>query len=86
MIGCNRNNSSCGNQEKKKKRCYLLRLRVGIIQIYDLVILCLLFVMQPHGFFNCSPAVDVPPSANDLDLKDNGMTAKPIQNGLLAKL
>ena len=38
--------------------------------------------MQPHGFFNCSPAVDVPPSACELDAKD----AKPLQNGVLAKL
>jgi hypothetical protein len=46
--------------------------------------------MQPHGFFNCSPAVDVPPStceldAKDNDVKDNGVT-KPLQNGVLAKL
>ncbi|KAL5122485.1 Copper methylamine oxidase [Glycine soja] len=40
----------------------------------------------PHGFFNCSPAVDVPPSASDLDDKENGMSAKPIQNGMIAKL
>ncbi|XP_010251089.1 PREDICTED: uncharacterized protein LOC104593101 isoform X2 [Nelumbo nucifera] len=43
------------------------------------------FMLMPHGFFNCSPAVDVPPSTSDLDLKDNIVT-KPIQNGLLAKL
>lgn len=43
-------------------------------------------MMQPHGFFNCSPAVDVPPSASDLDDKENGMPTKPIQNGLIAKL
>lgn len=49
-------------------------------------VIYMMFVMQPHGFFNCSPAVDVPPSSSDLDLKDNGITAKPIQNGLLAKL
>lgn len=42
--------------------------------------------MQPHGFFNCSTAVDVPPNTCDMDLKENGMTTKPIQNGLLAKL
>ena len=46
--------------------------------------------VQPHGFFNCSPAVDVPPSSCDLDskesdAKDNGV-AKPISNGLIAKL
>ncbi|KAG6759026.1 hypothetical protein POTOM_035490 [Populus tomentosa] len=44
------------------------------------------FMLMPHGFFNSSPAVDVPPSASDLDLKDNVVAAKPIQNGLLAKL
>ncbi|BBH03768.1 Copper amine oxidase family protein [Prunus dulcis] len=46
------------------------------------------FMLMPHGFFNCSPAVDVPPSACELeakdnDVKDNGV-AKPIPNGLLA--
>ncbi|KAL6177512.1 hypothetical protein ACLB2K_049038 [Fragaria x ananassa] len=47
------------------------------------------FVLMPHGFFNCCPAVDVPPSACESevkdDVKDNGV-AKPIQNGLMAKL
>ncbi|PRQ17229.1 putative primary-amine oxidase [Rosa chinensis] len=48
------------------------------------------FVLMPHGFFNCSPAVDVPPSVCELevkenDVKDNGV-AKPIQTGLMAKL
>jgi primary-amine oxidase len=46
--------------------------------------------MQPHGFFNCSPAVDVPPSACELDAKDNdakdNSVSKPLQNGVLAKL
>ena len=50
------------------------------------LIFFLLFMMQPHGFFNCSPAVDVPPSASDLDDKENGMSAKPIQNGMVALL
>ncbi|KAL3575343.1 hypothetical protein D5086_023444 [Populus alba] len=49
------------------------------------------FMLMPHGFFNCSPAVDVPPStceldAKDNDVKDNGVTPKPLQNGVLAKL
>ena len=35
---------------------------------------------------NCSPAVDVPPNPSDLDDKENGLPAKPIQNGLIAKL
>lgn len=47
---------------------------------------CCLLLMQPHGFFNCSPAVDVPPNASDVEIKDNGMAVKPIQNELLAKL
>lgn len=46
--------------------------------------------MQPHGFFNCSPAIDVPPNpcqleAKDSDTKDNGQ-AKPSPSGLIAKL
>ncbi|KAK3443194.1 hypothetical protein EUGRSUZ_B03297 [Eucalyptus grandis] len=44
------------------------------------------FMLMPHGFFNCSPAVDVPPNSGDSELKENGMAAKSIQNGLLAKM
>lgn len=48
------------------------------------------FGEQPHGFFNCSPAVDVPPSACELDAKDNDVkdntVPKPIREGLLAKI
>ncbi|GMN45996.1 hypothetical protein TIFTF001_015198 [Ficus carica] len=48
------------------------------------------FMLMPHGFFNCSPAVDVPPNACELDAKDNDVkdagVAKPIQNGMLSKL
>ncbi|MED6109100.1 hypothetical protein PIB30_030533 [Stylosanthes scabra] len=37
------------------------------------------FMLMPHGFFNSSPAVDVPPSLPDLDDKENnGMPPKPI--------
>ncbi|KAF2311445.1 hypothetical protein GH714_023065 [Hevea brasiliensis] len=48
------------------------------------------FMLMPHGFFNCSPAVDVPPNAceldnKDADVKDNGV-AKPLQSVMLAKL
>ncbi|KAL5717622.1 primary-amine oxidase [Ranunculus cassubicifolius] len=46
------------------------------------------FNLMPHGFFNCSPAIDVPPScstSNDAELKENGV-AKSIPNGMLAKL
>lgn len=44
------------------------------------------FMLMPHGFFNCSPAVDVPPSSCDSDVKDNVVVTKPINNGLVAKL
>ncbi|KHG02564.1 Primary amine oxidase [Gossypium arboreum] len=44
------------------------------------------FMLMPHGFFNCSPAVDVPPSTTDLELKDNDIATKPIQNVIIAKL
>ncbi|KAK6148314.1 hypothetical protein DH2020_019226 [Rehmannia glutinosa] len=48
------------------------------------------FVLQPHGFFNCSPAVDVPPSTCDMDAKENDVkengVAKPSSSGLIAKL
>ncbi|XP_016437674.2 copper methylamine oxidase-like isoform X3 [Nicotiana tabacum] len=49
------------------------------------------FMLQPHGFFNCSPAVDVPPPRGcDLEIKDsdgseNGV-AKPTPSSLMAKL
>ncbi|XP_073003615.1 amine oxidase [copper-containing] zeta, peroxisomal-like isoform X3 [Typha latifolia] len=43
------------------------------------------FMLMPHGFFNCSPAVDVPPNPTDAENKDNG-TPKLIQSSLLAKL
>ncbi|CAA0826695.1 Copper amine oxidase family protein [Striga hermonthica] len=48
------------------------------------------FVLQPHGFFNCSPAVDVPPSTCDMDTKENdskeNVGPKPGSSGLIAKL
>ncbi|XP_031384795.1 uncharacterized protein LOC116198713 [Punica granatum] len=44
------------------------------------------FMLMPHGFFNCSPAVDVPPNASVLDHKEDGMSTKAISNGLIAKL
>jgi hypothetical protein len=43
-------------------------------------------MLQPHGFFNCSPAVDVHPSAGDSEVKDSTTIAKLIPNNLLAKL
>jgi primary-amine oxidase len=42
-----------------------------------------LFV-QPHGFFNCSPAVDVPPPS-DVDAKE-AETPKEIHTELISKL
>ncbi|CAL9121399.1 unnamed protein product [Musa acuminata var. zebrina] len=42
------------------------------------------FMLMPHGFFNCSPAVDVPPSPNEAD-KECG-APKLMHNGLVAKL
>ncbi|KAJ0785255.1 putative copper amine oxidase [Helianthus annuus] len=48
------------------------------------------FMFQPHGFFNCSPAVDVPPGAYESDVKDTEhketVASKPVSNGLIAKL
>ncbi|KHG07734.1 Primary amine oxidase [Gossypium arboreum] len=48
------------------------------------------FMLMPHGFFNCSPAVDVPPNACELDTKDNdikeNVVPKSMQNGLMSKL
>lgn len=43
------------------------------------------FMLMPHGFFNCSPAIDVPPSSCDMEHKESGVS-KPIQSGLVAKL
>ena len=46
---------------------------------------------QPHGFFNCSPTVDVPQNpACELESKYSEVkevvASKPLQNGLLSKL
>ncbi|KAJ8559843.1 hypothetical protein K7X08_003901 [Anisodus acutangulus] len=49
------------------------------------------FMLQPHGFFNCSPAVDVPPprgcdlESKDSDVSENGV-GKHTATGLMAKL
>jgi hypothetical protein len=56
--------------------------------IYPLLLwwLLMMFVLvQPHGFFNCSPAVDVPPSSSDADVKE-AESLKAMHNGLLSKL
>ncbi|XP_073525662.1 uncharacterized protein [Phyllobates terribilis] len=45
------------------------------------------FTLMPHGFFNCSPAVDVPPNQFEAEVKDSGIvTSKPLQTGIIAKL
>ncbi|XP_019100581.1 PREDICTED: uncharacterized protein LOC104782758 isoform X1 [Camelina sativa] len=48
------------------------------------------FTLMPHGFFNCSPAIDVPPNPCELDTKDSEVkevvAPKPLQTGLLSKL
>ncbi|KAL2340949.1 hypothetical protein Fmac_008889 [Flemingia macrophylla] len=38
------------------------------------------FMLMPHGFFNCSPAVDVPPNACEIDSKDNDIKANDIKD------
>eukprot|EP01018_Ginkgo_biloba_P026426 Gb_15152 [translate_table: standard] len=43
------------------------------------------FMLMPHGFFNCSPAIDVPPSTYESDLKEN-VGSKPTQNGIISKI
>ncbi|TVU29445.1 hypothetical protein EJB05_21010 [Eragrostis curvula] len=42
------------------------------------------FMLMPHGFFNCSPAVDVPPGP-DADVKE-AESPKGIQTDLISKL
>lgn len=47
----------------------------------------MLIRFQPHGFFNSSPAVDVPPSSlPDSELKENGIVDKAYHSGLVAKM
>lgn len=42
------------------------------------------FMLMPHGFFNCSPAVDVPPSIGECEKESVG--PKINQTGILSKL
>ncbi|KVH87913.1 Copper amine oxidase [Cynara cardunculus var. scolymus] len=43
------------------------------------------FMLQPHGFFNCSPVIDVPSGACESNVKDSTSTApKEVSNGLIA--
>ncbi|KAK9669506.1 hypothetical protein RND81_13G135800 [Saponaria officinalis] len=45
------------------------------------------FMLMPHGFFNSSPAVDVPPNSCESNVKDDGRVSKSVTTaGLLAKL
>lgn len=72
--------------EVNNNQIYSLELLIPFVKL----MMCLWWV-QPHGFFNCSPAVDVPPGAceldvKDADVKDSGGVVKPIPNGLMAKL
>ena len=47
----------------------------------------LIFPLQPHGFFNCSPAVDVPPGTSDAADVKEADSPKVMQNGgLVSKL
>ncbi|KAF7009636.1 hypothetical protein CFC21_024148 [Triticum aestivum] len=41
------------------------------------------FMLMPHGFFNCSPAVDVPPGTSDAADVKEAESPKAIQNGAL---
>ncbi|CAN8286822.1 unnamed protein product [Cochlearia groenlandica] len=40
------------------------------------------FKLMPHGFFNCSPAVDVPPNTKDIDGKESVITPLTKRNKL----
>lgn len=42
------------------------------------------FMLSPHGFFNCSPAVDVPPSVGECEKESVG--PKMNQTGMISKL
>jgi primary-amine oxidase len=49
------------------------------------------FTLKPHGFFNCSPAIDIPPydATDENGQKDTAMKGAQlelIQAGLLSKL
>ncbi|CAN6808102.1 unnamed protein product [Brassica oleracea var. botrytis] len=49
------------------------------------------FTLMPHGFFNCSPAVDVPPNpACELDTKDSEVkevvAPKPLQSDIIVAI
>lgn len=67
---------------------YVINCHLKSFMLCDVTTLMMFFLsVQPHGFFNCSPAVDVPPSLCELEAKeDNNSVGKTIQNGLLSKL
>ncbi|KAL9243117.1 hypothetical protein vseg_017045 [Gypsophila vaccaria] len=44
------------------------------------------FMLMPHGFFNSSPAVDVPPSSGESSIVKEGRVTKSVPPELLAKL
>lgn len=45
-------------------------------------------VLQPHGFFNCSPAIDVPPAAEEKTQMEtgNGAANTELPRALMSKL
>ncbi|KAE8659923.1 histone deacetylase 6-like [Hibiscus syriacus] len=51
---------------------------------------CIGFMLMPHGFFNCSLAVDVPPNPCEMETRDRNVkenvVPKSIRDGLMAKL
>lgn len=47
------------------------------------------FLVQPHGFFNCSPAVDIPPSelaVDDVGVKEAPVKRDSMQPNIMSKL
>ncbi|CAA2961363.1 copper methylamine oxidase-like [Olea europaea subsp. europaea] len=47
---------------------------------------CISFMLQPHGFFNRSSAMDLSSNAWETDAKENDVKAKPLSSGVIAKL
>ncbi|KVI04329.1 Copper amine oxidase [Cynara cardunculus var. scolymus] len=66
------------------------RLEDWPIMPVELIVFMLQIVLQPHGFFNCSRAIDVPPGACESDVKDSSnhvkdaIAPKAVSNGLIA--
>ncbi|CAA2967412.1 Copper amine oxidase [Olea europaea subsp. europaea] len=47
---------------------------------------CISFMLQPHGFFSRSPAMDLLSNAWETDGKANDVKAKPLSSSVIAKL